>query len=95
MAECSLFIDCDGTPHGTHVVVIGEDGTCLGELKCVQKVDYSLSVKSRPQVTLTLLKVPGRYLASEALVKTIKVSRWRRRFKRWWNIRWRLLWIAL
>lgn len=95
MAECSLYIDCDGTPRGTHVVVIAEDGTCLGELKRVQKVEYNLSVKSMPQVTLTVLKVPGRFLAQQALIKTVKRRHWRRRLKRWWDLRWRLPWIAM
>lgn len=94
MAECSLYIDSDGTPGGTHVAVLGEDGSCLGELKRVEKVDFSLSTESMAEVKLTIRRVPGRFLANEVLIETIRASRWRRWFRRWWSARWRLPWIA-
>lgn len=89
---CSLYIDTDGSRTGTHVIVIGEDGTCLGELDSVHAIDYHLGLRS--EVKLTLLKVPGRFLADEVLIETIKIRRWRQRLKRWWDARWRLPGIA-
>jgi hypothetical protein len=93
MTGCSLFIDCDGTSRATQVLVLGEDGSCLGQLKSVMAIDYRLSMKKVPVVKLTVAKVPGRFLANEVLLKTVNLSRWRR-LRRLWNLRWRLPWIA-
>jgi hypothetical protein len=75
----TLYVDSDGSVGGTHVLVLGEDGQCLGELRHVTALDWNLAVSGgRAELKLRVLRVPGRYLADKDRVMLRMVgSRWR------------------
>lgn len=78
----TLYIDSDGTLAGTHVLVIGEDGTCLGELKGVQAVKWDIAAASghrKGMAGLLVANTPGRFLANEVLINELKPGLSRRR----------------
>lgn len=76
----TLYIDSDGTGRGTHVIVIGEDGSYLGELKTVKRLKYSVEVNERATVELTVTQVPGRFIADQVLISELESAK-----KPWWR----------
>lgn len=88
--SCQLYIDSDGTGPGTHLIVVGEDGSFLGELKQVMELDYHLRTDDKAQVKVTVREVSGRFLANKVLIHEL---RWRRS-REWWRRLWRRRWIA-
>jgi hypothetical protein len=81
----TLYVDSDGTPRGTRVLVIGEDDMCLGEIRGVLSVDYHTARHKRASVRLHVADVPGRFLADAVLIKELKLARrpWWRRLMGW------------
>lgn len=78
----TLYIDSDGHTGSTHVCVLDEDGTCLGELRHVQTLNWSLDVRAGvADVELRVLRVPGRFQADNDRVLVRMVG------KRWWRRR--------
>lgn len=71
-----LFIDSDGTDENTDVLVIGEDGTCLGELQGVTGIQWSLvsGMKAAEVHLVMLTDVPGRFLADKVLINELKLA---------------------
>lgn len=70
-----LFIDSDGSPGSTTVLVCGDDGACLGELQGVQRIDWSIEVRKNAAARITVAKVKGRFLANDVLIHELKSSR--------------------
>lgn len=82
MTRCRLFIDADGHFGSTDILVLGEDGSALGQLDGVVGLNYQVDhVRRKARVDLTLLSVPGRFLADDVLIKELGVKKKRR----WWR----------
>lgn len=78
-----LFIDSDGSPGSTTVLVCGDDGACLGELQGVQRIDWSVEKRKNSAVRVTVAKVPGRFLANEILIEQLRLKEDRGVTTRW------------
>lgn len=86
MTRYAAVIDCDGTSDGLDVFVISEDdGTYVGELANVERVDYAIETGKDATAQITVRIAPGRFLLAADHVAIRRRKLHDSRLRRWWD----------